>query len=158
MCLPQVQEFEHVNGKYSTPDLILEGPESKKSSEIVSSDPNTPIPASPAHMHMGSVALVGRCAYRLPGDHGFGLPWEGAGAKRPEGLTGVCLPIWGPVQWLPCFAVATDKIETQLGFQEEKEQVEQKSRKVSDSQVGWLLPAVVPGGLLMVCPETWSAP
>ncbi|KAM9628862.1 chromodomain-helicase-DNA-binding protein 5 isoform 3-T3 [Morphnus guianensis] len=82
----KVQEFEHVNGKYSTPDLILEGPESKKSSEIVSSGPNTPIPASPAHMHAGSVALV-------------------------------------------------DKIETQLGFQEEKEQVEQKSRKVSDSQV-----------------------
>ncbi|XP_074883198.1 chromodomain-helicase-DNA-binding protein 5 isoform X4 [Buteo buteo] len=82
----KVQEFEHVNGKYSTPDLILEGPESKKSSEIVSSGPNTPIPASPAHMHTGSVALA-------------------------------------------------DKIETQLGFQEEKEQVEQKSRKVSDSQV-----------------------
>uniref|UniRef100_A0A8B9MJB1 Chromodomain helicase DNA binding protein 5 n=1 Tax=Accipiter nisus TaxID=211598 RepID=A0A8B9MJB1_9AVES len=84
----KVQEFEHVNGKYSTPDLILEGPESKKSSEIVSSDPNTPIPASPAHMHMGSVALVGRYAYRLPGDRGFGLPWEGRWAKRPEGLTG----------------------------------------------------------------------
>uniref|UniRef100_A0A8D0FC41 Chromodomain helicase DNA binding protein 5 n=1 Tax=Strix occidentalis caurina TaxID=311401 RepID=A0A8D0FC41_STROC len=44
----KVQEFEHVNGKYSTPDLILEGPESKKSSELVSSDPNTPVPASPA--------------------------------------------------------------------------------------------------------------
>uniref|UniRef100_A0A8C4V5C2 Chromodomain helicase DNA binding protein 5 n=1 Tax=Falco tinnunculus TaxID=100819 RepID=A0A8C4V5C2_FALTI len=54
----KVQEFEHVNGKYSTPDLILEGPESKKSSEIVSSDPNTPIPASPAHMHMGPVGFL----------------------------------------------------------------------------------------------------
>uniref|UniRef100_A0A8C0B5M6 Chromodomain helicase DNA binding protein 5 n=1 Tax=Buteo japonicus TaxID=224669 RepID=A0A8C0B5M6_9AVES len=86
----KVQEFEHVNGKYSTPDLILEGPESKKSSEIVSSGPNTPIPASPAHMHTGSVALAGRCAYRLPGDHGFGLPWKGRWAKRPEGLAGVC--------------------------------------------------------------------
>ncbi|XP_051493102.1 chromodomain-helicase-DNA-binding protein 5 isoform X1 [Apus apus] len=82
----KVQEFEHVNGKYSTPDLILEGPESKKPSEVVSSDPNTPVPASPAHMHMGSMALG-------------------------------------------------DRTETQLGFQEEKEQVEQKSRKVSDSQV-----------------------
>ncbi|XP_009459261.1 PREDICTED: chromodomain-helicase-DNA-binding protein 5 [Nipponia nippon] len=80
----KVQEFEHVNGKYSTPDLILEGPESKKSSEIVSSDPNTPVPASPAHMHMGPGALA-------------------------------------------------DK--TELGFQEEKDQVEQKARKVSDSQV-----------------------
>ncbi|XP_068771771.1 chromodomain-helicase-DNA-binding protein 5 isoform X5 [Struthio camelus] len=84
-CTVQVQEFEHVNGKYSTPDLILEGSESKKCSEIVSSDPNTPVPASPAHMHTGPVAL-------------------------------------------------SDKIETQLGFQEEKDQVEQKS-KVSDSQV-----------------------
>ncbi|KFZ67562.1 Chromodomain-helicase-DNA-binding protein 5, partial [Podiceps cristatus] len=79
----KVQEFEHVNGKYSTPDLILEGPESKKSSEIVSSDPNTPVPASPAHVHTGPMALA----------------------------------------------------ETQLGFQEEKEQVEQKSRKLSDNQV-----------------------
>ncbi|KAM4647069.1 chromodomain-helicase-DNA-binding protein 5 isoform 7-T8 [Amazona ochrocephala] len=80
----KVQEFEHVNGKYSTPDLILDGPDSKKSSEIVSSDPNTPIPASPAHT--------------------------------------------GPISF-------TDKIETQLGFQEEREQVEQKCRKVSESQV-----------------------
>ncbi|KFO76671.1 Chromodomain-helicase-DNA-binding protein 5, partial [Cuculus canorus] len=79
----KVQEFEHVNGKYSTPDLILGGPESRKSIEIVSSDPTTPVPASPAHMHMGPGALA----------------------------------------------------ETQLGFQEEKDQVEQKSRKVSDSQV-----------------------
>uniref|UniRef100_A0A8C4V124 Chromodomain helicase DNA binding protein 5 n=1 Tax=Falco tinnunculus TaxID=100819 RepID=A0A8C4V124_FALTI len=100
----KVQEFEHVNGKYSTPDLILEGPESKKSSEIVSSDPNTPIPASPAHMHMGPVAFA-------------------------------------------------DKIETQLGFQEEKDQVEQKSRKVSDGQVGWLLPASPLGGLFVESEE-----
>uniref|UniRef100_A0A8C3PM50 Chromodomain helicase DNA binding protein 5 n=1 Tax=Calidris pygmaea TaxID=425635 RepID=A0A8C3PM50_9CHAR len=89
----KVQEFEHVNGKYSTPDLILEGLESKKSSEIVSSDPNTPVPASPAHMQMGPVVLA-------------------------------------------------DKIEPQLGFLEEKDQVEQKSRKVSDSQVGRLLSRV----------------
>ncbi|XP_074704260.1 chromodomain-helicase-DNA-binding protein 5 isoform X3 [Strix aluco] len=82
----KVQEFEHVNGKYSTPDLILEGPESKKSSELVSSDPNTPVPASPAQMHTGAVGLA-------------------------------------------------DKTETQLGLQEEKELAEQKSRKVSDSQV-----------------------
>ncbi|XP_042336062.1 chromodomain-helicase-DNA-binding protein 5 isoform X2 [Sceloporus undulatus] len=45
----KVQEFEPVNGKYSTPDLIPEGLEMKKSSELPSSDPNTPIPASPAH-------------------------------------------------------------------------------------------------------------
>ncbi|XP_027745107.1 chromodomain-helicase-DNA-binding protein 5 isoform X1 [Empidonax traillii] len=78
----KVQEFEHVNGKYSTPDVVLEGPESKRSSEVVSSDPNTPVPASPAHTHTGP-----------------------------------------------------DKIEAQLGFHEEKDPVEQKPRKVADSQV-----------------------
>ncbi|XP_039419824.1 chromodomain-helicase-DNA-binding protein 5 isoform X1 [Corvus cornix cornix] len=82
----KVQEFEHVNGKYSTPDLVLEGPESKRSSEVVSSDPNTPVPASPAHTHTGPGALA-------------------------------------------------DKIEAQLGFHEEKDPVEQKPRKVIDSQV-----------------------
>ncbi|KFV63537.1 Chromodomain-helicase-DNA-binding protein 5, partial [Dryobates pubescens] len=79
----KVQEFEHVNGKYSTPDVILEGPESRKGSEVVSSDPNTPVPASPAHLHVGPAALA----------------------------------------------------ETQVGLQEEKDQVEQKPRKASDSQV-----------------------
>uniref|UniRef100_A0A8D0BGU7 Chromodomain helicase DNA binding protein 5 n=1 Tax=Salvator merianae TaxID=96440 RepID=A0A8D0BGU7_SALMN len=45
----KVQEFEPVNGKYSTPDLIPEGLDSKKCSDVLSSDPNTPVPASPAH-------------------------------------------------------------------------------------------------------------
>uniref|UniRef100_A0A670J2L5 Chromodomain helicase DNA binding protein 5 n=1 Tax=Podarcis muralis TaxID=64176 RepID=A0A670J2L5_PODMU len=39
------REFEPVNGKYSTPDLIPEGLESKKGGEVLSSDPNTPVPA-----------------------------------------------------------------------------------------------------------------
>ncbi|KAK2513569.1 Chd5 [Columba guinea] len=82
----KVQEFEHVNGKYSTPDLVLEGPESKKSMEMVSSDPTTPVPTSPAYTQAGPPALA-------------------------------------------------DKPETQLGFQEEKEQGEHVSRKASDSQV-----------------------
>uniref|UniRef100_A0A452GSF4 Uncharacterized protein n=1 Tax=Gopherus agassizii TaxID=38772 RepID=A0A452GSF4_9SAUR len=58
----KVQEFEHVNGKYSTADLIPEGPEGKKSSEVVSSDPNTPVPASPAHMQTGPAAQPGKLA------------------------------------------------------------------------------------------------
>uniref|UniRef100_A0A8C8SMX9 Chromodomain helicase DNA binding protein 5 n=1 Tax=Pelusios castaneus TaxID=367368 RepID=A0A8C8SMX9_9SAUR len=61
----KVQEFEHVNGKYSTPDLIPEGPEGKKTSEVVSSDPNTPVPASPAHMQSGPAAPPGKCDYKL---------------------------------------------------------------------------------------------
>uniref|UniRef100_A0AAY5EYS3 DNA helicase n=1 Tax=Electrophorus electricus TaxID=8005 RepID=A0AAY5EYS3_ELEEL len=44
----KVQEFEHVNGKYSTPDLIPAGLELKKLTESLSSDPNTPVLASPA--------------------------------------------------------------------------------------------------------------
>uniref|UniRef100_A0A6Q2YUL2 DNA helicase n=1 Tax=Esox lucius TaxID=8010 RepID=A0A6Q2YUL2_ESOLU len=43
-----VQEFEHVNGKYSTPDLIPSGLELKKLTESLSSDPNTPVQSSPA--------------------------------------------------------------------------------------------------------------
>ncbi|MEQ2190921.1 hypothetical protein XENOCAPTIV_014904, partial [Xenoophorus captivus] len=42
-----VQEFEHVNGKLSSPDLIPIGMELKKLTESVSSDPNTSVPASP---------------------------------------------------------------------------------------------------------------
>uniref|UniRef100_A0A8C3CK58 Chromodomain helicase DNA binding protein 5 n=1 Tax=Cairina moschata TaxID=8855 RepID=A0A8C3CK58_CAIMO len=87
----KVQEFEHVNGKYSTPDLILEGPESKKSSEIVSSDPNTPVPASPAHMHTGPLTLAGKCACGLPSD--FGLAEEGRWNKASEGFAGICLAL-----------------------------------------------------------------
>uniref|UniRef100_A0A6Q2XWZ0 DNA helicase n=1 Tax=Esox lucius TaxID=8010 RepID=A0A6Q2XWZ0_ESOLU len=44
----KVQEFEHVNGKYSTPDLIPSGLELKKLTESLSSDPNTPVQSSPA--------------------------------------------------------------------------------------------------------------
>ncbi|XP_015457462.3 chromodomain-helicase-DNA-binding protein 5 isoform X1 [Astyanax mexicanus] len=44
----KVQEFEHVNGKYSSPELIPAGLELKKLTESLSSDPNTPVPASPA--------------------------------------------------------------------------------------------------------------
>lgn len=63
-----------------------------------------------------------------------------------------------PCQQLPCFAAVTEKIETQLGFQEEKEQVEQKPKKVSDSQVGWLFSASPLGGLFNACLGTWSSP
>lgn len=63
----------------------------------------------------------------------------------------------GPCSIAPRFAVATDKTETQLGFQEEKEQVEQKPRKVSESQVGWLHPASPPGSLLLASLEARRA-
>lgn len=66
--LPQVQEFEHVNGKYSTPDLVPEGPEGKKPCEVISSDPNTPVPASPAQLPAAPPGLPGL---------GSGRAWEG---------------------------------------------------------------------------------
>uniref|UniRef100_A0A8C7RMF1 Chromodomain helicase DNA binding protein 5 n=1 Tax=Oncorhynchus mykiss TaxID=8022 RepID=A0A8C7RMF1_ONCMY len=59
----KVQEFEHVNGKYSTPDLIPIGLELKKLTESLSSDPNTPVPASPAATPQppGSPVPPGQC-------------------------------------------------------------------------------------------------
>ncbi|KAF7662317.1 hypothetical protein LDENG_00238960 [Lucifuga dentata] len=50
----KVQEFEHVNGKLSSPDLIPIGMELKKLTESVSSDPNTPVPASPIATQPGT--------------------------------------------------------------------------------------------------------
>ncbi|XP_030632504.1 chromodomain-helicase-DNA-binding protein 5 [Chanos chanos] len=50
----KVQEFEHVNGKYSSPELIPVGLELKKLTENLSSDPNTPVPASPAVTQPGT--------------------------------------------------------------------------------------------------------
>uniref|UniRef100_A0A803TM95 DNA helicase n=1 Tax=Anolis carolinensis TaxID=28377 RepID=A0A803TM95_ANOCA len=55
----KVQEFEPVNGKYSTPDRIPEVLEIKKSGEPPSSDPNTPVPASPAHAPTGTLIQPG---------------------------------------------------------------------------------------------------
>ncbi|KAM3920975.1 chromodomain-helicase-DNA-binding protein 5 isoform 10-T10 [Leptodactylus fuscus] len=53
----KVQEFEQVNGKYSTPDMIPEGAESKKCFDVVSSDPTTPVPASPAPLLSGATPV-----------------------------------------------------------------------------------------------------
>ncbi|XP_045714717.1 chromodomain-helicase-DNA-binding protein 5 isoform X2 [Phyllostomus hastatus] len=61
----KVQEFEHVNGKYSTPDLIPEGSEGKKLGEVISSDPNTPVPASPAHLLPAPLGLPDKMEAQL---------------------------------------------------------------------------------------------
>ena len=55
-----MQEFEHVNGKLSSPDLIPIGMELKKLTESVSSDPNTPVPASPVATQPGSPIAPGQ--------------------------------------------------------------------------------------------------
>uniref|UniRef100_A0A6I8RG44 Chromodomain helicase DNA-binding protein 5 n=1 Tax=Xenopus tropicalis TaxID=8364 RepID=A0A6I8RG44_XENTR len=54
----KVQEFEQVNGKYSTPDLIPESVQNKKCFDMVSSDPNTPVAASPAPMPPGVITMA----------------------------------------------------------------------------------------------------
>lgn len=56
----QVQEFEHVNGKLSSPDLIPIGMELKKLTESLSSDPNTPVPASPIATQPGTPVPPGQ--------------------------------------------------------------------------------------------------
>uniref|UniRef100_A0A7N8Y1S6 Chromodomain helicase DNA binding protein 5 n=1 Tax=Mastacembelus armatus TaxID=205130 RepID=A0A7N8Y1S6_9TELE len=56
----KVQEFEHVNGKLSSPDLIPIGMELKKLTESVSSDPNTPVPASPVATQPGTPVPPGQ--------------------------------------------------------------------------------------------------
>uniref|UniRef100_A0A3B5AWA7 Chromodomain helicase DNA binding protein 5 n=1 Tax=Stegastes partitus TaxID=144197 RepID=A0A3B5AWA7_9TELE len=56
----KVQEFEHVNGKLSSPDLIPIGMELKKLTESVSSDPNTPVPASPVATQPGTPIPLGQ--------------------------------------------------------------------------------------------------
>uniref|UniRef100_A0A6I8QVT9 Chromodomain helicase DNA-binding protein 5 n=1 Tax=Xenopus tropicalis TaxID=8364 RepID=A0A6I8QVT9_XENTR len=57
----KVQEFEQVNGKYSTPDLIPESVQNKKCFDMVSSDPNTPVAASPAPMPPGVITMAEKC-------------------------------------------------------------------------------------------------
>ncbi|KAJ8387203.1 hypothetical protein AAFF_G00159220 [Aldrovandia affinis] len=50
----KVQEFELVNGKYSNPGVVPDAAELKKLTESLSSDPNTPVPASPAVTQPGT--------------------------------------------------------------------------------------------------------
>lgn len=61
-----MQEFEHVNGKLSSPDLIPIGMELKKLTESLSSDPNTPVLASPAATQPGSPIPPGQLASAQP--------------------------------------------------------------------------------------------
>uniref|UniRef100_A0A8D2M2V6 Chromodomain helicase DNA binding protein 5 n=1 Tax=Zonotrichia albicollis TaxID=44394 RepID=A0A8D2M2V6_ZONAL len=115
----KVQEFEHVNGKYSTPDLLLEGPESKRSSEVVSSDPNTPVPASPAHTHAGPGALAG-------------IQGVVAGICLGREVVLQVLYSSGHAQQLPSFALPTDK--TEVESEEPPESCDSKERPRKEKQ------------------------
>lgn len=88
----QVQEFELVNGRYSTPDLVPEGPEGKKLGEAVSSDPNTPVPASPAHLLPAPLGLPGLSPGEGGGRLGPGRPRVLRSPAKGASLPGsVCL-------------------------------------------------------------------
>uniref|UniRef100_A0A8C1I8S5 Chromodomain helicase DNA binding protein 5 n=1 Tax=Cyprinus carpio TaxID=7962 RepID=A0A8C1I8S5_CYPCA len=67
-----VQEFEHVNGKFSTPDLIPVGLELKKLTESVSSDPNTPVPTSPVPTQPSTPVPLGE--FKKGTEHPYTLP------------------------------------------------------------------------------------
>ncbi|XP_053725043.1 chromodomain-helicase-DNA-binding protein 5 isoform X2 [Synchiropus splendidus] len=54
MSLVRKKEFEHVNGKLSSPDLIPVGIELKKLTDSVSSEPNTPVAESPVATQPGT--------------------------------------------------------------------------------------------------------
>uniref|UniRef100_A0A8D2M506 Chromodomain helicase DNA binding protein 5 n=1 Tax=Zonotrichia albicollis TaxID=44394 RepID=A0A8D2M506_ZONAL len=135
----KVQEFEHVNGKYSTPDLLLEGPESKRSSEVVSSDPNTPVPASPAHTHAGPGALAG-------------IQGVVAGICLGREVVLQVLYSSGHAQQLPSFALPTDKTEAQLlhTLWQNEERAAMSSGKIYDiwhrRHDYWLLAGIVTHG------------
>ncbi|KAG8434244.1 hypothetical protein GDO86_012570 [Hymenochirus boettgeri] len=57
----KVQEFEQVNGKYSTPDMIPENMQNRKCFDMVSSDPTTPVPTSPAPLQPGANTQPEKC-------------------------------------------------------------------------------------------------
>uniref|UniRef100_A0ABM5EL19 Chromodomain-helicase-DNA-binding protein 5 isoform X1 n=1 Tax=Pogona vitticeps TaxID=103695 RepID=A0ABM5EL19_9SAUR len=89
----KVQEFEPVNGKYSTPDFILESLGSRKCSEGHSSDPNTPVPASPAQGQTGPLsqpvsdktdASPGILEEKEQGEQRAKKPCEGQGSTSEE--------------------------------------------------------------------------
>lgn len=64
---PQVQEFEHVNGRWSMPELA-EVEENKKMSQPGSPSPKTPTPSTPGDTQPNTPAPappVGECACTL---------------------------------------------------------------------------------------------
>lgn len=102
-----------MNGKFSTPDLIPLGLEFKKLTESISSDPNTPVPASP-----------------VPTQPSTPVP------------SGVCVCVYC-IKTYSCYRltsllhypIITDKTELVSGSQEDKEITEPESAKSSDPEV-----------------------
>lgn len=118
----QVQEFEHVNGKLSSPDLIPIGMELKKLTESLSSDPNTPVPASP---------VATQPSTPVP-------PGENQAAARRTVVSSKCKErvCTSGKETNPCFTSFAEKAESLVGTAEDKETPEQESRKPPEQEVG----------------------
>lgn len=72
-----------MNGKFSTPDLIPVGLEFKKLNESISSDPNTPVPASPVPTQPSTPVSSGVCVYYMK------ILYSGCSCYRLTGLPNI---------------------------------------------------------------------
>uniref|UniRef100_A0A3Q3WYG3 Uncharacterized protein n=1 Tax=Mola mola TaxID=94237 RepID=A0A3Q3WYG3_MOLML len=98
----KVQEFEHVNGKLSSPDLIPIGMELKKLTESLSSDPNTPVPASPVTTQPGTPIPPGHPAKRrgsLQKRDTLTLLWQKARTRKTSPVRLLCIAALSRFSW-----------------------------------------------------------
>lgn len=123
-----MQEFEHVNGKLSSPDLIPIGMELKKLTESVSSDPNTPVPASPVTTQPGTPVPPGQ--NNVSALIMFYFPFTVKHSLSMEKKVLYEKTVWASIVLWPL-----EKTESLLGTAEDKETTEQDSKKLSDQEV-----------------------
>ncbi|CDQ56533.1 unnamed protein product [Oncorhynchus mykiss] len=138
----KVQEFEHVNGKYSTPDLIPIGLELKKLTESLSSDPNTPVPASPAATPQppGSPVPPEKMD-SISGPAEDKEPTEQECKKLPELETHVSTESSSQVEKTD---IAPDSDETEKGSTEDKPVSSEESSEMTDIPSALIEPSINP--------------
>ncbi|XP_064824690.1 chromodomain-helicase-DNA-binding protein 5-like isoform X2 [Oncorhynchus masou masou] len=148
----KVQEFEHVNGKYSTPDLIPIGLELKKLTESLSSDPNTPVPASPAATpqppgspvppgHILTLSSVCEKMDSISGPAEDKEPTEQECKKLPELETHVSTESSSQVEKTD---IAPDSDETEKGSTEDKPVSSEESSEMTDIPSALIEPSINP--------------
>ncbi|KAM9522861.1 chromodomain-helicase-DNA-binding protein 5-like isoform 7-T7 [Salvelinus alpinus] len=138
----KVQEFEHVNGKYSTPDLIPIGLDLKKLTESLSSDPNTPVPASPAATPQppGSPVPPEKMD-SISGPAEDKEPTEQECKKLPELETHVSTESSSQVEKTD---IAPDSDETAKGSTEDKPVSSEESSEMTDIPSALIEPSINP--------------
>uniref|UniRef100_A0A8C8H018 DNA helicase n=1 Tax=Oncorhynchus tshawytscha TaxID=74940 RepID=A0A8C8H018_ONCTS len=138
----KVQEFEHVNGKYSTPDLIPIGLELKKLTESLSSDPNTPVPASPAATPQPPGSPVPQEKMdSISGPAEDKEPTEQECKKLPELETHVSTESSSQVEKTD---IAPDSDETEKGSTEDKPVSSEESSEMTDIPSALIEPSINP--------------